>query len=76
MVNRNILTGELDLDITERFDFGKYKGKLLVTVRMTDPQYIAWLGTTEGRFRLSDTWRQYCEDAAYNKANLHYASYE
>lgn len=61
MINRNIFTGELDLDKQERFTFGKYKGKLINNIKIIDNDYLKWLGNNDMRFKLSDTWRYYCE---------------
>lgn len=61
MINRDIFTGNLELDKKERFTFGKYKDKLINNIRLTDPDYIKWVGGEECRFKLSDTWRYYCE---------------
>lgn len=70
MINRNIFTGDLELDKKERFTFGKYNGKLINNIRITDKDYLKWIGGDECRFKLSDTWRYYCEqlyepDATY-----------
>lgn len=61
MINRDIFTGNLYFDKNERFTFGKYKGKLISNIKVIDNDYLNWLGGNEYRFKLSDTWRYYCE---------------
>jgi hypothetical protein len=52
---------------TERFTFGKYKGKMIQNICITDQSYIEWLGSDENRFRLSDHWRNKIEEISRNK---------
>lgn len=73
MINRDIFCGELILDKKERFTFGKYNGKLINNIKITDKDYLKWLGNSDMRYKLSDTWRYYCEQL-YNP-NESYTTY-
>lgn len=76
MINRNIITGELEIDKKERFDFGKHKGKLIQTVLITDPQYLVWLAEYADMNTISDTWRQYIYEFAEKRSKIRYATYK
>ena len=40
MIERDLFTGKLLVDKTEKLNFGKYQGRTLSTVMITDPQYL------------------------------------
>ena len=46
----------------ERFTFGKYKGKMIANVFITDEDYINWLSDDQYRFEVSDYWRKKIEE--------------
>lgn len=50
-----------NLDRTERFTFGKYTGKLIQNICVTDLNYIIWLGNDVSRFKLSYPWQKFVE---------------
>jgi len=75
MVNRDPITGELILDKKEKLTFGKYQGKSLATVSIIDPEYLEWLANSDGKYKISDTWRQHLEDLSYTHMHTTYSTY-
>lgn len=76
MVNRNIITGEIIVDNKEKLTFGKYKGRTLSTIMITDPEYLMWVvNETDSKYNLSDSWRQYLEDYSYTQSRKVYSTY-
>ena len=76
MVNRNIFTGEIELDYKEKLNFGKYKGRTLSTIMITDPQYLLWvINDSDNKYSISDSWRQYLEDYSYTQSRKVYSTY-
>ena len=76
MINRDIFTGELIIDKKEKLSFGKYKGRTLSTIMITDPQYLIWVvNESDGKYKISDTWRQYLEEYSYKQSRTQYTTY-
>ena len=76
MVNRDLLTGQIILDKSERLTFGKYKGRTISSVMITDPKYLIWLvEESDNRYNISDSWRKYLEDYSYNESKKRYCTY-
>ncbi len=76
MVNRDIFTGKLLVDNKEKLDFGKYKGRTISSLMITDPKYLIWLVTeSENKYNISDTWRQYLEEYSYAESQKRYCTY-
>lgn len=76
MVERDLFTGKLVLDTKEKLTFGKYQGRTLSNVMMTDPQYLMWVVKESNmKNRISDTWKQYLEEYSYNTSKRQYVSY-
>jgi len=76
MVNRDIFTGQIQLDPKEKLNFGKYQGRTLSNVMITDPQYLVWLvKESDSKNRISDSWRQYIEDFSYTQSKKNFATY-
>jgi len=76
MVNRDIFTGELQLDNKEKLTFGKYQGRTLSSVMVTDPDYLVWVVNQSNMKReISDTWVQYLEDYSYTMSKKQYVTY-
>lgn len=66
MINRDLFTGELILDSKEKLTFGKYQGRTVSSVMITDPEYLMWVvNESNKRYSLSDTWVEYIEQYAY-----------
>ena len=66
MVDRDLLTGELLLDTKEKLTFGKYQGRTVSSVMITDPSYLVWVvNESNKRHCLSDTWIECIEQYAY-----------
>ena len=76
MVNRDIFTGELLLDSKEKLTFGKYQGRTVSSVMITDPSYLMWVVNESSMKRtLSDTWVQYLEDYSYTLSKKQSVTY-
>ena len=76
MVERDIFTGELKLDTKEKITFGKYQGRTLYSIMITDPSYLVWVvNESDMKNRISDTWKQYLEDYSYIMSKKQYATY-
>ena len=76
MIQRDLFTGELIIDKKEKLTFGKYKGRTLSTIMITDPQYLLWvINDSDGKYKISDTWRQYLEEYSYNQSKKVYTTY-
>jgi len=76
MVQRDIFTGEIIVDNAEKLNFGKYKGRTLSTIMITDPQYLVWLvKESNNKYDISDSWRQYIEDFSYMESKKQYVTY-
>ena len=75
MINRDTVTGELLVDNSERLTFGKYKGKLIATLMITDVRYLMWLITSDNKYLISDTWRKYLENYAEEQSRKVYCTY-
>ncbi|MBQ3415363.1 MAG: hypothetical protein IJH39_08485 [Clostridia bacterium] len=76
MVERDIFTGELKLDTKEKITFGKYQGRTLSSIMITDPSYLVWVvNESDMKNRISDTWKQYLEDYSYTMSKKQYATY-
>ena len=43
MVERDLFTGEVIVDNSEKLNFGKYKGRTLSSLMITDPDYLVWI---------------------------------
>ena len=55
MINRDKLTGEIKVDNKEKLTFGKYKGRTLSTIMITDPQYLMWVvNDSDSKYNISD----------------------
>lgn len=66
MINRDLFTGELLLDSKEKLTFGKYQGRTVSSVMITDPEYLMWVvNESNKRYCLSDTWVEYIEQYSY-----------
>lgn len=77
MINRNTITGKLEVDKKEKLTFGKYKGKTLSTIMITDPKYLLWLinDSDDAKYKISDTWREYLEEYSYTQSKKTYCTY-
>lgn len=75
MVERDLFTGELKIDKKEKLTFGKYQGRTLSTIMITDPNYLLWMIETDCKYKISDTWRQYLEDYSYYQSQKNYCTY-
>lgn len=75
MVERDIFTGELILDKKEKLKFGKYQGRTLSTIMITDPEYLMWVIESDNKYKISETWRQYLEDFSYTQFKKQYTTY-
>lgn len=76
MVERDVFTGEIIVDNAEKLNFGKYKGRTLSTIMITDPQYLIWLvKESNNKNDISDSWRQYIEDFSYMESKKKYVTY-
>jgi len=76
MVNRDIFTGKLQPDAKEKLTFGKYEGRTLSSIMITDPQYLLWVvNESKMRNRISDTWKQFLEDYSYTQSKKQYVTY-
>lgn len=76
MVNRDLLTGQIILDKSERLTFGKYKGRTISSLMITDPKYLIWLvDESDNKDKISDSWRKYLEDYSYNESKKRYCTY-
>lgn len=76
MVCRDVFTGKLLIDNKEKLTFGKYQGRTLSTVMITDPQYLVWLvKESKNKYKISDTWRQFIEDFSYTQSKKSYSTY-
>ena len=76
MINRDELTGEIKVDNKEKLTFGKYKGRTLSTIMITDPQYLMWVvNDSDNKYNISDSWRQYLEDYSYTHSRKVYSTY-
>lgn len=75
MIERDLFTGELKIDKKEKLTFGKYQGRTLSTIMITDPDYLLWMIETDCKYKISDTWRQYLEDYSYYQSQKNYCTY-
>jgi len=76
MVERDIFTGELLIDKKEKLTFGKYQGRTLSSIMVTDPSYLMWVvNESDMKDRISDTWKQYLEDYSYMQNKKKYVTY-
>ena len=76
MICRDVFTGKLQIDNKEKLTFGKYQGRTLSTVMITDPQYLVWVvKESKNKYKISDTWRQYIEDFSYIQSKKNYSTY-
>ena len=76
MVDRDIFTGKLQIDSKEKLTFGKYEGRTLSSVMITDPDYLLWIvSEPKMKNRISDTWKQYLEDYSYTQAKKQFVTY-
>ena len=76
MIERDLFTGELILDNKEKLSFGKYKGRTISSVMITDPKYLLWVvNESNNKYNISDTWRCYLEEYAYNESKKNYCTY-
>lgn len=76
MVVRDIFTGEIIVDKSERLTFGKYKGRTLSSVMLTDPQYLVWtVKESNNKYNISDSWKEYIEDFSYMESKKRYTTY-
>ena len=76
MVERDIFTGKLNLDNKERINFGKYQGRTLSSIMITDPGYLVWVvNDSNMKNRISDTWKQYIEEYSYTQSKRQFATY-
>lgn len=76
MVNRDLLTGQIILDKSERLTFGKYKGRTISSIMITDPKYLIWLvDESDNKDKISESWRKYLEDYSYNESKKRYCTY-
>ena len=76
MVYRDVFTGKLMIDNKEKLTFGKYQGRTLSTVMITDPQYLVWIvKESNNKYKISDTWREYIEEFSYNQSKRSYSTY-
>lgn len=76
MVNRDIFTGQLQVDSKEKLTFGKYQGRTVSSVMITDPSYLMWVvNESDMKRRLSDTWVQYIEEYSYTQSKKRFVTY-
>lgn len=76
MIQRDIFTGEVKVDKNEKLNFGKYQGRTLSTIMITDPQYLMWLvNESNSKYKISEGWRQYLEEYSYTQSKKKYATY-
>lgn len=59
----------------ERFTFGKYKGKMIANVMITDKDYILWLSEDQYRFELSTYWQEQIAKFRDENKNNSYITY-
>lgn len=59
----------------ERFTFGKYKGKMIANVMITDKDYMLWLSEDQYRFELSQYWQEQLSKLRLENKNLAYTTY-
>ena len=59
----------------ERFTFGKYKGKMIANVMITDKDYMLWLSEDQYRFELSSYWQEQLSKLRSENKNLAYTTY-
>jgi len=76
MVERDLFTGEIIVDNSEKLNFGKYKGRTLSSLMITDPNYLMWIvNESDKKYDISDTWRQYLEEFSYTQSKKRYCTY-
>ena len=76
MVNRDVFTGRLMLDSKEKLTFGKYQGRTLSSVMITDPNYLVWVvNEVNLKNRISDTWKEYLEEYSYVQSKKRHVTY-
>jgi hypothetical protein len=76
MVDRDLLTGELILDSKEKLSFGKYQGRTVSSVMITDPEYLVWVvNESDKKNSLSDTWVEYISQYSYSCSKKKFVTY-
>ena len=76
MIDRDVFTGKLILDTKEKLNFGKYKGRTLSSVMISDPDYLMWvINESNMKNNISDTWQAYLEEYSYTQSKKQYATY-
>jgi uncharacterized protein (DUF3820 family) len=76
MIERDLFTGKLLVDKTEKLNFGKYQGRTLSTVMITDPQYLVWVvKESNNKYKISETWREYIEEYSYTQSKKRFVTY-
>ncbi len=76
MVNIDVFTGKIIVDPKEKLTFGKYQGRTVSSVMITDPTYLMWVvNESNMKNTLSDSWQQYIEDYSYTQSKKQYATY-
>ena len=76
MIERDLFTGKLLVDKTEKLNFGKYQGRTLSTIMITDPQYLVWVvKESNNKYKISETWREYIEEYSYTQSKKRFVTY-
>ena len=76
MIERDVFTGQLLLDSKEKLNFGKYRGRTLSSVMISDPKYLVWVANESNmKNSISDTWKAYLEEYSYNCSKKQYVTY-
>lgn len=76
MGERDVFTGKLILDKKEKITFGKYRGRTLSSIMISDPAYLMWVvNESDMKNRISDTWKEYLEEYSYMQSKRKYCTY-
>lgn len=61
------------LNKLEKINFGKYKGRLISSLKITDPQYLIWLVEKDLIYDFSLEWQTELRKFAHENKNKIYA---
>lgn len=76
MITRDVFTGKIILDNKETLTFGKYRGRTVSSVMISDPSYLMWVvNESDMKDRLSDNWKEYIEEYSYTHNKKQYCTY-
>ena len=76
MIERDVFTGKLILNSKEKLNFGKYKGRTLSSVMISDPNYLVWVvNESNMKKNISDTWQEYLKEYSYTQSKKQFVTY-